>query len=256
MKTRFFFLILLTILLSSCGAMMNSLYNPYNSFSKIVDDTKYKNVRNKNRVVYKYTDDEDIKYFLKRGYIVKATSAFRYSYIDRSWLELAAKRFGSEVVLSKRQHAGTRRGVQALRWRVPGDTYRATSRTNGSVSYNSNTNSYVYSSNGSAAYGRSSTYGGGNYSSTTTTIIQGPDKYKTQYVPYSRNFYNYFAVFLVKKYYSVNYPVKVYKNRRLTHEDETLKSNEWFEVIKKKKNFIKISYRGKEGFIPGNVSIR
>lgn len=255
MKIKKLPLLLLIFIISSCGIMNES--NPFNKYSKVIDGTKYKKVRDKDRDIYKYTSKEDVKYFLEKGYILKAQSAFRYTYTDPSWLDLAAKNFGAQVVLAKQKYAGSQTGTQRLIWRVPGETYKVSSSTKGSVSYNSQTDSYVYGSSGSSAYGHSSTYGNGSYSSTTTTIIQEPDRYRTQSVPYRYDYYDYYAVFLVKKYYWANKKTKIYADKKLTQEVRTytLKPKEWFEVLKKSAKYIKISYRGVEMFISGNTHI-
>jgi hypothetical protein len=174
---------------------MNKNANPYYFGMRVINDTKLK--KTESVAIYDYTED-NIKYFLSRGYVIKAKSAFRNTFIHMSWAELAAKQMGSNVVLCKREYVGTSSGTSVIPWYVPGETYTVNSKTSGSVSANGYANSVVIGSNGYAV-GSSSSSAYGTYNSNTTTTIQSPDRYDYYSVPYSYNYYDQYAVFLVKE---------------------------------------------------------
>lgn len=174
---------------------MNKNANPYYFGMKVVNDIKLK--KTKSVAIYDYTED-NIKYFLSRGYVIKAKTAFRNRFVHMSWAELAAKQMGSSVMLCKREYVGTASGTSVIPWYVPGDTYTVNSRTSGSVSANGYGNSMVIGSNGYAV-GSSSSSAYGTYNSNTTTTIQGPGRYDYYSVPYSYDYYDQYAVFLVKE---------------------------------------------------------
>jgi hypothetical protein len=195
MKSIKFIILCLTFMLTSCMSYMNKKANPYYFGMKVINQTKLK--KSKEAKIYDYTEDK-IKYFLERGYVVKAKSAFRNTFVHLSWAELAAKQMGSDIVLCKREYVGTASGRSVIPWYVPGETYTVTSRTSGSVSANGYGNTTVIGSNG-YSIGSSSSSAYGTYNSNTTTTIQAPGKYEYYSVPYSYNYYDQYAVFLVKE---------------------------------------------------------
>lgn len=215
------FSLLVALLLSGCGALLNK-GNPYYKYSTIVDEKKYDKVRNKDRSIYEYKgNEEDVEYFLKRGYIVKAKAAFRYNlFIHNDWLELAAKRFGSEVVLASREYAGSRARVRPLTFRVPGEKYHIASETTV-----------------------------GNRTYTTYSTVKMPDKYETSFITTKDNYYDYYAIFLVKKYFTVNDLVTIYKTRDLEMKVDSISPGEWFFIKKEKNNYIKVGYKESTGYI-------
>ncbi len=232
-------------LIFGCGAYMNKNMNPYYFGMTIVDNQVYK--KSKGVDSYKY-DENSVKYFLKRGYVVKAKSAFRETYVHLSWAELAAKQLGATVMLTDRNYVGSISGRTTLAWTVPGDTYKVTSNTNGNISYNSNTNSYVYGNSGYAV-GNSSTNGNVKYNSTTTTTIQGPDKLQVTSVPYQNHYYDQYAVFMVKKYYWSDKDFSYYHDKKFKDFAGSIKAGEWFELGEKSGKYRKIIYGGKSYYV-------
>lgn len=252
MKTKLLLIGIGFFVLSGCGAYMNKNVNPYYFGMKTIDPQVYK--KSKDVKSYKY-DENSVKYFLKRGYVIKAKSAFRERYVHSSWAELAAKQMGATVMLTDRDYVGTVSGRRTLAWTVPGDTYRVTSNTNGNISYNSNTDAYVYGSSG-YAIGNSTTNGNVNYNSSTTTTIQGPDKLRVTSVPYQNHYYDQYAVFMVKKYYWTNYSVAYYNDKKLEVSAGRVKSGEWFELLEKKGKYYRILYNGQIAYIGNKVDIQ
>lgn len=182
-----------TLLFVGCSSFMNSS-NPFKLSMKVVNNVKLK--KSNHVTIYDY-NEENVKYFLNKGYIVKAKSAFRNRLVHITGVELAAKQIGSDVALYKREYVGTASGVDIIPWYVPGETYTVKSSTKGSVSANGYGSATVIGSNG-YAIGSSSSSAYGTYNSNTTTTIQAPGKYEYYSVPYSLDYYDQYAVFLVK----------------------------------------------------------
>lgn len=237
--------------LFGCGAYMNKNMNPYYFGMKTIDHQVYK--KSKDVKSYKY-EESSVKYFLKRGYVIKAKSAFRERYVHSSWAELAAKQMGATVMLTKSDYVGSVSGRRTLAWTVPGDTYRVTSNTNGNISYNSNTDAYVYGSSG-YAIGNSTTNGNVNYNSSTTTTIQGPDKLRVASVPYQNHYYDQYAVFMVKKYYWTATDVPYYSDKKLENFVGYIKAGEWFLLSEKKGKYRRLIYNDKFAYIDKKVEI-
>lgn len=252
MKLKLLLAGLTIFLLTGCMAYMNKNINPYYFGMTEIDKTDYK--KSKDVKSYDYTEN-NIKYFLNRGYVVKAKSAFRERFIHLSWAELAAKQMGATIMLLDRDYAGKVSGRQALAWRVPGDTYTVTSNTKGNVSYDSNTNSYAVGSNG-YAFGSSSTYGNADYNSSTKTTIQGPDKIQYASVPYEHHYYDQYAVFMVKKYYWADTDVPYYSDKKLDNFVGYIKAGEWFQLSKKKRKYRRLIYNGKFVYVGRNKKVK
>lgn len=237
--------------LFGCGAYMNKNMNPYYFGMKTIDPQVYK--KSKDVKSYKY-EESSVKYFLKRGYVIKAKSAFRERYVHSSWAELAAKQMGATVMLTDRDYVGSVSGRRTLAWTVPGDTYRVTSNTNGNISYNSNTDAYVYGSSG-YAIGNSTTNGNVNYNSSTTTTVQGPDKLRVTSVPYQNHYYDQYAVFMVKKYYWTISDVPYYSDKKLKNLAGYIKAGEWFLLSEKKGKYRRLIYNDKFAYIDKKVEV-
>lgn len=188
--------LLFLLMLSSCGAYMNKKINPYYFGMTIFNSKKLE--KTKDVKIYNYTE-ENLNYFLNQGYRVKAKSAFRERFVHMDWAKLASKQLGTPIMLLEDRYVGSVSGRRTLAFRVPGEKYVVTSKTNSNLNYNSNTDAYAVGTNG-YAIGSSSTYGNANYNSTTKTTIQAPDKYGYTSVPYKNHYYDYYAVFLVKEY--------------------------------------------------------
>jgi hypothetical protein len=197
---------------------MNKNVNPYYFGMKIINQTKLK--KSNEAKIYDYTEN-NIKYFLERGYVVKAKSSFRNIFVDLSWAELAAKQMGSDVVLCKREYVGTASGRSVIPWYVPGETYTINSKTSGSVSANGYSNSTVIGSNG-YAIGSSSSSAYGTYNSSTTSTIQSPGRYDYYSVPYSYNYYDQYAVFLVKEQTIIDVETKEYEKIHRTTKKKNI----------------------------------
>jgi len=193
MKTLKILIFGITFLLISCSSFRNSS-NPFKLSMRTVNDIKLK--KSKHVTIYDYSE-ENIKYFLNNGYIIKAKSAFRNRLVNISGVELAAKEIGSDVALYKREYAGTTSGVNVISWYVPGETYTVKSSTIGTVNASGYGNATIVGSNGYEVRSSSSNVNG-TYKSNTKTTIQGPGKYENYSVPYSFDYYNQYAVFLVK----------------------------------------------------------
>ena len=251
MKTKLLLIGIGFFVLSGCGAYLNKNVNPYYFGMKTVDPQIYK--KSKDVKWYDYTED-NVKYFLKRGYVIKAKSSFRERYVHSSWAELAAKQMGATVMLTERDYVGSVSGRRTLAWTVPGDTYRVTSNTNGNINYNSNTDAYVYGSSG-YAIGNSTTNGNVNYNSSTTTTIQGPDKYRVASVPYENHYYDQYAAFMVKKYYWTSSDVSYYSDKKLENFAGTIKAGEWFLLSEKKGKYRRLNYDGKFAYIDKKIEI-
>jgi len=185
----------LFFLLTGCGAYLNENVNPFYFGMTVYDSKDLK--KPKNVEIYNYSEN-NLQYFIKQGYQIKAKSAFREQFVDISWAKLASKQIGTPIMLVKQDYAGSVAGRQVLPFVIPGEEYVITSNTNSTLDYNSNTNAYAVGSNG-YAIGSSSTTGTGNYNSITKTTIKSPDKYGYKSVKYENHYYDYFAVFLVKK---------------------------------------------------------
>ena len=250
MKLRKLLVFSLALLLTSCKAYLNKNANPYYFGMKVIDNTQFK--KTKSVKTYDYTES-NADYFFKKGYVVKAKSAFRNKFVDMSWAELAAKQMGSNVMLCKREYIGTASGTSVIPWYVPGETYTVNSKTSGTVSDKGYGNSTIISNNGYAV-GRSSSSAYGTYNSNTTTTVQGPGRYDYYSVPYSYDYYDQYALFLVKKYYWLN--DSEYDDGILYKEPKNnskilakIKSHEFFEVINRDTKFTKINYNGQVGYI-------
>jgi len=241
------------ILLTSCGAYLNKNVNPYYFGMTTIDPQIYK--KSKDVSVYQYKES-NVKYFLERGYVLKAKSAFRERYVHPDWPELAAKQMGATVMLLDKEYVGSVSGRRNLVWRVPGDTYKVTSNTSGNISYDSNTDAYLYTDSG-YGYGNSTTTGNVNYNSSTTTTVQGPDSYRTTTVAYQNHYYDHYAVFMVKKYYWADTDIKYYSDSKLTNYSGTIKAGEWFRLSLKKKKYRRLLYNGKMVYTgrPENVKL-
>jgi hypothetical protein len=194
MKTFKFLVFGITLLLFGCSSYINSS-NPFKLSMRTVNDIKLK--KSNHVTIYDYTE-ENVNYFLNMGYVVKAKSAFRNRLVNMSGVELAAKEIGSDVALYKREYVGTASGANVIPWYVPGETYTVKSSTNGSVSANGYGSTTVIGSDGYAV-GRSSSSAYGTYNSNTTTTIQAPGRYEYYSIPYSLDYYDQYAVFLVKE---------------------------------------------------------
>ena len=181
--------------MTSCMSNVNKTQNPYYFGMKTLISTKLK--KTDQATIYNYSE-ENLKYFLNNGYVIKAKSAFTNTYVNLSWAELAAKQMGSDVILVKHNYVGTASGRKIIPWYVPGETYTIKSKTIGTINTTANSNTTVIGSSG-YAIGQTSTSGQGTYDSNTTTTIQGPDKYQLYSVPYSYDYYDQYAVFLVKE---------------------------------------------------------
>jgi hypothetical protein len=251
MKTKLIIIGIGFFLLSGCGAYMNKNVNPYYFGMTTIDPQIYE--KSKDIMSYQY-EESSVKYFLKRGYVIKAKSAFREQYVHPSWAELAAKQMGANVMLLQKDYVGTVSGRRTLAWTVPGDTYRVTSNTKGNINYDSNTDAYVYGSNG-YGYGNSTTTGNVNYSSSTTTTIQGPDKYRVASVPYQNHYYDQYAVFLVKKYYWTDTDVPYYSDKKLENLGGYIKAGEWFQLSEKKSKYRRLIYDGKFAYVSRNDKV-
>lgn len=245
-------LLIMSFLFSSCGAYLNKKVNPFHFGMTKIDPQIYKKTKKVNAYVYK---ENSVKYFLKRGYVIKAKSAFRNRYIHSDWAKLSAKQMGANIVLLDRQYVGSVSGRRALVFKVPGETYRVTSSTNGNIRYDSNTDSYLYGSNWDA-YGTSTTSGNINHSSTTTTTIQAPDRYQATSVPYQHHYYDHFAVFMVKKYYWTVSNVPFYKDSKLKEQIGIINGGNWFQLYEYGKGKHQaIMYNGKLGYINKETEI-
>jgi tetratricopeptide (TPR) repeat protein len=227
-------------------AYLNQTENPYYFGMKVVDNTKFE--KSKSVTIYDYTQD-NANYFFKRGYVVKAKSAFRNTFVQMFWADLAAKQMGSDIMLCKREYVGTASGASVVPWYVPGETYTLNSRTSGSINATGYGSFTVIGSSG-YAIGSSSSSAYGSFNSNTTTTIQGPGRYDYYSVPYSYKYYDQYALFLVKKYYWLNNRSSMYKEANTKSEIiKYVNANEWFEVINKSGKFIKINLNGFEGYI-------
>lgn len=188
--------LVLLFLLSSCGAYMNKNINPYYFGMTVYDSQKLK--KPKEVKIYNYSDN-NLEYFLSKGYKVKAKSAFTERNVHMDWAKLSSKQLGAPIMLLTNEYAGSVSGRRTLAFRIPGEKYIVTSNTNANLNYNSNTDAYAVGTNG-YAYGSSTTTGNANYNSSTRTTIQSPDKYSYKSVAYKNNYYDYYAVYLVKEY--------------------------------------------------------
>lgn len=232
-----------------CMSFMNKHANPYYFGQHILDNTKYKKVKSVG--IYDYTEN-NAKYFLDRGYIIKAKTAFRNTLVHMSWAELAAKQMGASVMLYQNDYVGTSSGTTAIPWYIPGETYVVNSQTNSNINLNSYGNSMVVGSNGYGV-GSSSSSLNGTYNSNTTTTLQTPGKYVMREMAYSYNYYDQYALFMVKKYYWINQKVsfleKPKKDSKLFSE---INSGEWFILLNKGSKFNKIQYNGTVGYVDAN----
>ncbi|OIP47832.1 MAG: hypothetical protein COZ16_02295 [Flavobacteriaceae bacterium CG_4_10_14_3_um_filter_31_253] len=214
--------------LTSCGAYLNNKVNPYHFGMTVFNSNKLKKI--KEVKIYDYTEN-NLNYFLKQGYRVKAKSAFRERYVHMDWAELASKQLGTPIMLLKNEYVGSVSGRRALAFRIPGEKYVVTSNTNANLNYNSNTDAFAIGTNG-YAIGSSSTTGNANYNSTTKTTIHAPDRYGYTSVPYKNHYYDYYAVFLVKEYREGDKkaPKKFLTKSRLKYSGDTsLKEKPEFE---------------------------
>lgn len=186
---------LFIFLIVGCKSTVNKTQNPYYFGMTMLNRIDLKKT---NKVtIYEYTDD-NIKYFLDNGYIIKAKSSFRSTYVKLSWAELAAKQMGSEIILCKNNYVGRENGRKIIPWYVPGETYTINSKTTAAATANSLTNT-TYISNKGYGISSSSSKTSATYKSNTTTTIQTPGKYQFYSVPYSYDYYDQYAVFLVKE---------------------------------------------------------
>ncbi|WP_417354447.1 hypothetical protein [Flavobacterium sp.] len=114
-------------------------------------------------------------------------SSIRSTYIGVDLAEEAGKRKGATVLLYKQIYVGTATGTRVLPWYHQGDTYTMKQNTQGSVNI------------GSSGYVLDSNYSGtAKYSQSTTTTIKAPDYYTYHRVPYSKDYYDQYAMYLAK----------------------------------------------------------
>jgi hypothetical protein len=252
MKLSKLLVLSLALLLTSCMAYLNKYSNPYYFGMKIIDGTKFKKAKSVG--TFDYTEN-NADYFFKKGYVVKAKSAFRNTFVHMSWAELAAKQMGSDVMLCKREYVGTASGTSVIPWYVPGETYTVNSRTSGSFSANGYGSSMVVGSNG-YAIGSSSSSAYGTYNSNTTTTIQGPGRYDYYSVPYSYNYYDQYALFLVKKYYWSDKDFSYYNDKKFKNFVGYIKAGEWFELAEKNGKYRRIIYEGNSFYLNRDDKIK
>jgi hypothetical protein len=198
---------------------MNKNINPYYFGMTVFDSKKLK--KPKDVKIYNYSEN-NLAYFLSKGYKIKAKSAFTERNVHMDWAKLSAKQLGAPIMLLKDEYAGSVSGRRTLAFRIPGEKYIVTSNTNSTLNYNSNTDAYAVGTNG-YAFGSSTTTGNANYNSSTKTTIQGPDKYGYKSIAYKNNYYDYYAIYLVKKYIEGDKkaPKKFIKKRKLKYSGDT-----------------------------------
>jgi len=248
-------LLTITFFFSSCGAYLNKKANPYYFGMNIIDNSKYKKTKSKNVEIYDFSSS-NLEYFLKKGYVIKAKSSFRNTFVHLSWAQLAASKLGSDVILCKKDYVGTTSGTMVIPWRIPGETYTATSTTSGNISLTGHSRSSIASSNAYATSNTSSAISG-FHSSTTTTTITTPDKYELYTVPYSKDYYDQYALFLVKKYYWLPYHDYydgiIYKDAKNNSEKiGTIEPNHYLELLDETRGHYKIKYNGVIGYLHKN----
>ena len=95
--------------------------------------------------------------------------------------------------------------------------------------YGSSNSSY-YSNNG-YGFGNSTSTASGSYNSTTTTTITGPGSFTFYDVPYSTDYYDQYAIYLVKKYYFHKIAKDYYSKPDIKFKVGILKAGQKFEVI-------------------------
>lgn len=252
--------LVLLFLLSSCGAYMNKNINPYYFGMTVFDSKKLK--KPKDVKIYNYSEN-NLEYFLSKGYKIKAKSAFRERNVHMDWAKLSSKQLGTPIMLLKDEYVGSVSGRRTLAFRIPGEKYIVTSNTSANLNYNSNTDAYAIGTNG-YAYGSSTTTGNANYNSSTRTTIQGPDKYGYKSVPYKNHYYDYYAVYLVKETekilknnskYRVKYDVETYGEKELNYGKGRISSNQKFVLLERGNNYYKIKYKGMIRYIGTRVPL-
>lgn len=270
--------IFLILILTGCGAYLNKNVNPYYFGMKVFESKKLK--KPKEVELYNFNED-NLQFFLKQGYKIKAKSAFREKYVHKDWAVLASKQLGTPIMLLKIEYVGSISGRTTLPFVIPGEEYTVTSNANANLNYNSNTNTTIIGNYG-YAIGTSSTYGNATYNSSTTTTIKAPDKYGFKTVQYENHYYDYYAVFLVKdeinyeknnskkynnqigikkakansSYYTL-YDIDTYSTPYFSNENINgkLKKDSKFLILEVGVNYYKIKYKEEITYIYNAISL-
>lgn len=274
-----FAIIFSLVCLTSCGAYLNQNQNPYYFGMTVFDSQKLK--KPKDVKIYNLTEN-NLEYFIKKGYKIKAKSAFRETYVHMDWAKLASKQLGTPIMLLKDDYVGSVSGRKTLEFRIPGEKYIITSNTNSNLNYSSNTEAYAIGNNG-YAMGSSTTNGNSKFNSTTKTTIQGPDQYSFKTVPYETHYYDYFAIFLVKDSnveektkvqkilpssekvgvglaivntkYNVLYDISSYADKDFEIENGIVRKNSSIKILEVGGNYYKIEHMKKIKYIYSGISL-
>lgn len=233
-------------MLTNCSIYSSKSSNLFYSNLHRTSENKYK--QTKQLYSYDYTEN-NYRYFTENGYVMIGYDAIRHTYIGHQEAINAGCWLGATVLLYKHTFIGTAKGSAVVPLYNPGETYLVTSRTSGNINVHGNSNAQIYSNN-SSAYITSQSQSWGSYNSNTSTTIKTPGSFSYYSVPYSRDYYDQYAVFMVKKYYRSerNLPLlqKANTNSKVL---AAILVNEWFEVISLGDKFIKVKYKTMIGFI-------
>lgn len=236
---KIIFTVALATLLMSCSELMynpNSS-NPYYYGMNRIEKQKFKKTTTLKSIDY---TDENLKYLLSEGYILVGYCAYRDRFIGIQEAVNAGCAVGATFMLYKHTYVGTASGTAVLPWYTPGEIYTVNSSTSGTVNAYGSSNFSAYGSNG-YAYGSSNGSARANYNSSTTTTIRGQGSFSYYAVPYSHDYYDQYAVYLVKKYYYYRTPRDYYSKPDAKTKIGKLNANQRFEVI---------SFCGHKDFMP------
>lgn len=257
MRNLFVF-VLLALAFESCSFLYGDpmMSNTYYTNSIKLGNEKYKKTKELTRYDY---SDENVKYFQQRGYVVIGYSALRYTFIGIQEAINAGCAYGATVLLYKHAYVGTASGRTVLPWYSPGDTYTINSHTSSSANAYGYSNMSAYGSAG-YAYGNAYGYASGTGNSNTTTTITGPGSVTYYSIPYSNDYYDQYAIYMVKKYNWVTTDADVFDSPSTKHKKlGKLPKYAYFEVLDKnvsRGRYVKIKYGTLTAYIPGQLQIQ
>jgi len=176
---KIFLIFVILFISAGCANTFTRFYNPnlYNEYSF----EKTQEVRS-----YRIGEPSEAKsYANNNGCVIVGSSDFITTGVNEKQAISHAKKIGADVVLIYSKYIGTEQGVMPMVQYIPGKTATINTYSN----YHTTAN--IYGNNWSA-------YGTGNTSGTSTSFISTPATISTQYVPYSRNKYEYHVYYLRK----------------------------------------------------------
>ena len=241
----------MTTFILGCATYKPIDSNPFFNRMTKVDKKRYKRTLTINLQNY---SDTMLQYFRERGYVVIGYTAFRDQFVGIQRAAGAGGEIGATVLLYKHTYVGNASGTAVIPFYIPGDRYTINTQSSGSVSaYGSSNFSTI--GNGGYSFGSSQSSLSGSYRSSSTTTITGPGSFSYYTVPYSNDYYDQYAIYMVQKFYYIEEETTIFRKPTKKDPAGTLPKNVWFEVIMKGKNTHMVRVNGRVYFIDGSLPL-